>query len=91
MKPQCPGYRYTLVQTRYDWLESGPTLGQLMGSFQHLHEEGVDRGVANQLEEEQVLQAFQPDGAQRWQSEEEFGEPSAQGQKTHLVLIQCCV
>lgn len=38
-------------------------LGQLVGRLQHLHEERVDRGVANQLEEEQVLQALQANGA----------------------------
>lgn len=31
----------------------------LMRSLEHLHQEGVDRRVANQLEEEKVLQAFE--------------------------------
>lgn len=29
--------------------------GQLVGSFEHLHEEGVDGGVANELEEKQMF------------------------------------
>lgn len=32
-------------------------------SFQHLHEESVNRCVTDQLEEEQVLQAFETDAA----------------------------
>lgn len=36
-----------------------------MRGLQHLHEEGVDGRVANQLEEEQVLEALEADGAQR--------------------------
>lgn len=41
-------------------------LGHLVRSFQHLHEESVNGCVADQLEEEKVLQAFQSDGSQRW-------------------------
>lgn len=33
-------------------------LGQLMGRLQHLHEKGVNWGITNQLEEEQVFQTF---------------------------------
>lgn len=40
-------------------------LCHLMRGLQHLHEEGVDGRVADQLEEEQVLQALEADGAQR--------------------------
>lgn len=40
---------------------SGPS-SDLQGCLQHLHEEGVDGGVPDQLEEEEVLQALQPDG-----------------------------
>lgn len=29
--------------------------GQLMGRLKHLHEEGVDGGVTNELEEKQML------------------------------------
>lgn len=42
-----------------------PPLCHLMRGLQHLHEEGVDGRVADQLEEEQVLQALEADGAQR--------------------------
>lgn len=35
----------------------------LMRSLQHLHQEGVDRRVPNQLEEEQMLQTLEADGA----------------------------
>ena len=41
-------------------------LCHLMRSFEHLHEEGVDGRVTNQLEKEQVLQTLEPDGPQRW-------------------------
>lgn len=34
----------------------------LQGCLQHLHEEGVNGGVPDQLKEEEVLQALQPDG-----------------------------
>lgn len=40
-------------------------LCHLMRGLQHLHEEGVDGRVADQLEEEQVLEALEADGAQR--------------------------
>ena len=42
-----------------------PSLCHLMRCFQHLHEEGVDGRVPDQLEEEEVLQALEADGAQR--------------------------
>lgn len=41
-------------------------LCHLMRGLQHLHEEGVDGRVTDQLEEEQVLEALEADGAQRW-------------------------
>lgn len=34
-----------------------------MRRFQHLHEEGVDGRVADELEKEQVLQTLEADGA----------------------------
>lgn len=49
----------------------------MVGSFKHFHEESVNRRVADQLEEEQVLQALQADGAQCWKSEEELSEPES--------------
>lgn len=42
------------IQLGREW----STLGELMGSLQHFHKEGVDWGIANQLEEEQVFQTF---------------------------------
>ena len=42
--------------------------------FQHLHEEGVDGGVSDELEEEEVLQALEADGAQRRQAEQQLGK-----------------
>lgn len=53
----------------------GLLLSHLVGSFQHLHQEGVNRRVAYQLEEEQVLQALQADGAKGWQAKQELGKP----------------
>lgn len=37
-----------------------------MRRFEHLHEEGVDGRVTDELEEEQVLQTLEADGAERW-------------------------
>lgn len=59
--------------------EARPSSSDLQGRLQHLHEEGVNGGVADQLEEEEVLQALQPDGPQRWQAQEEFGKPGRRG------------
>lgn len=50
-------------------------LRQLMWSLQHLHKEGVNRGITNQFKKEQVLQTLQANGSQRWQSEEKLGKP----------------
>lgn len=61
------------------------SLSELVGSLQHLHQEGVDGGVTNQLKEEQVLQTLQTNGAQRWQSEEELSKPEG-GQRAHFSL-----
>lgn len=49
----------------------------MVGRFKHFHEESVNRRVADQLEEEQVLQALQADGAQCRKSEEELSEPES--------------
>lgn len=48
----------------------------MVGGFQHLHEEGVDGRVPDELEEEQVLQALQADGAQGWEAEQQLGKPA---------------
>lgn len=47
-----------------------------MRGLQHLHEEGVNGRVPDELEEEQVLQALEPDGAQCGQAEQQLGEPA---------------
>ena len=48
----------------------------LMWSLQHLHQEGVDRCVPDQLEEEQMLQTLEADGAQGGQAEQQLGKPA---------------
>lgn len=50
-----------------------------MGSFKHFHEESVNRCVTNQLEEEEMLQALQANGSQRWQSKKELSKPVGGG------------
>lgn len=44
--------------------EEGEALCHLVRGLEHLHQEGVDGRVPDQLEEEEVLQALQADGAQ---------------------------
>lgn len=41
----------------------------LMWSLQHLHQEGIDGCVSDQLEEEQMLQTLEANGAQGGQAE----------------------
>lgn len=48
----------------------------LMRCLQHLHQEGVDGRVADQLEKEQMLQTFEADGAQGGQAQQQLGKPS---------------
>lgn len=48
----------------------------LMRRLQHLHQEGVDGRVADELEKEQVLQTFEADGAQGGQAQQQLGKPS---------------
>ena len=43
--------------------------------LQHLHEEGVDGRVPDELEEEQVLQTLESDGAQRRQTQQQLRKP----------------
>lgn len=59
------------IQTR----RVGGGLGHLVGRLQHLHEEGVYGRVPDELEEEQVLQALEADGAQGRQAQQQLGEP----------------
>lgn len=62
------GYRVGGVRKRRRWRRRrAPSfrLCHLMRGLQHLHEEGVDGRVADQLEEEQVLEALEADGAER--------------------------
>ena len=42
--------------------------------FEHLHEERLDGRVADQFEEEEVLEALEADGAQGGQTQQQFGE-----------------
>ena len=58
-----------------------------MGGLQHLHEEGVDGGVTNQLEEEQMLQALQTNGTQCRQTEEELGKPAVGKRERQRVSV----
>lgn len=51
-------------------------LGHLVGCLQHLHEEGVNGRVPDELEEEQVLQALEANGAQGRQAQQQLGEPA---------------
>ncbi len=53
----------------------------LMRSLQHLHQERVDGRVPDQLEEEQMLQTLEADGAQGGQAEQQLGEPAKKGKK----------
>lgn len=71
----------------------GRGLGGLMWGLQHLHEEGVDGRVPDELEEEQVLQALEPDGTQCRQAEQQLGKPAGRqtvrtGQKAGSA--PCC-
>ena len=56
------------VQKKWQW-GAGLVSCDLVGRFQHLHEEGVYGRVSDQLEEEEVLQTLQTDGAQRWEAQ----------------------
>lgn len=47
-----------------------------MWGLQHLHKEGVNGCVSDELEKEQVLQALEPDGAQCGQAKQQLGEPA---------------
>lgn len=58
----------------------------MVGSFKHFHEESVNRRVTDQLEEEQVLQALQADGAQCWKSEEQLSKPELGPERSKYYL-----
>lgn len=47
-----------------------------MWGLQHFHEESVDGCVPDELEEEQVLQALEPNGSQCRQPEQQLGKPA---------------
>ena len=51
-------------------------LSHLVRGLQHLHEEGVDGRVPDELEEEEVLQALEADGAKGGQAQQQLGEPA---------------
>ena len=53
----------------------------LMRRLQHLHQEGVDGRVPDQLEEKQMLQALEADGAEGGQAEQQFGKPGEEENK----------
>ena len=57
-----------------------------MRSFKHFHEESVDRGVTNELEEEEMLQALQANGTQGRQSEEKLSK-SIDGEEETTEII----
>lgn len=60
--------------------------------LQHLHEEIVDRHVADHLEEEQVLQALEPDGPDRWKTQQQLRESPCVVRPSHAtVAFQGCV
>lgn len=42
--------------------------------LEHLQQERLDGRVADELEEEQVFQALEPDGTERGQAEQQLGE-----------------
>ena len=55
----------------------GPAgLSHLVRGLQHLHEEGVDGRVPDELEEEEVLQALQADRTQGWEAQQQLGKPA---------------
>lgn len=50
--------------------------GDLQWGLQHLHEEGVNGCVPDELEEEEVLQALQADRTQGWEAQQQLGKPA---------------
>lgn len=50
-----------------------------MGSLEHLHEEGINGGVADELEEEQVFQTLEADGAEGRETQQQLGKPEVGG------------
>lgn len=57
----------------------------LVRSLQHLHQEGVDRRVPDQLEEKQMLQTLEANGAQGGQAEQQLGKPANRDGKKKRV------
>lgn len=62
------------ISTSHDW--RGLVESRIWGALQHLHEEGVDGSVADQLVEEQVLQTLETDGTESGETQQELGEPA---------------
>jgi len=79
--------------TMWEYLqgEGGLVSCDLMRSLQHLHQEGVDRRVPDEFEEEQMLQTLEADGAQGGEAEQQLGEPAGGGgekkKKQTLAII----
>lgn len=59
----------------------------LMRRLQHLHQEGVDGRVADELEKEQMLQTFEADGAQGGQAQQQLGKPSKMEREEKKIII----
>lgn len=55
----------------------------LVRRLQHLHQESVDGRVADELEEEQMLQTLEADGAQSGQAQQQLGKPAEEIKKTN--------
>lgn len=60
----------------------------LMRRLQHFHQEGVDGCVADELEEEEMLQTLEADGAQSGQAQQQLGKPD---RKSATVSIQILI
>lgn len=78
-------YSIFISLTMWEYIQGGRGGGlvscDLMWSLKHLHQEGVDRRIPDQLEEEQMLQALEADGAQGGQAEQQFGKPGKRENK----------
>lgn len=60
----------------------------LMRRLQHLHQEGVNGRVADELEKEEMLQTFEADGAQGRQAQQQLGKPSKmEGEEIKTIII----
>lgn len=59
----------------------------LVRRLKHLHKEGVNGCVPDQLEEEQVLETLQADRAQGGKAQQQLGKPK--GERRYGISIQC--